>query len=211
MQRKELVQNKSTPRDLSDEFHKRVDRVFGSLPKSESVPDERRATTVDDSSNYVRGSHIAEVKYKGRMHRVYLNRSSRGARFTPDYIKHPEKWTKYDLKEDGTEKMKGMSADQVNRAAALQFLKERKASDKPNNSDKMSPEERITFRAPNTVEDVAAGQTVCGSSAHVMPEYEFGNKRHRKRKLRSVPAAEDKTLLGQSVKLSHLEEDLSSE
>ena len=41
---------------------------------------------------------------------------------------HPAKWTKYDLSDDGTKELKkrGMSAEQINKFAAFQFLKELK-------------------------------------------------------------------------------------
>ena len=42
----------------------------------------------------------------------------------PDYVKNPSKWTKYELKDDGSEVLRGMSQDQVNKYAAFQFLDE---------------------------------------------------------------------------------------
>ena len=42
----------------------------------------------------------------------------------PDYVKNPSKWTKYELKDDGSEVLRGMSQDRVNKYAAFQFLDE---------------------------------------------------------------------------------------
>lgn len=42
----------------------------------------------------------------------------------PGYLTHPEQWTRYSLGEDGTEDLRGLSDEQVNRHAAFQFLDE---------------------------------------------------------------------------------------
>ena len=58
-------------------------------------------------------------------------RYSRTHNREPDYVRNPSKWTKYDLKEDGSQVLRGMSQDQVNKYAAFQFLdeiKKRKSS-----------------------------------------------------------------------------------
>jgi len=43
---------------------------------------------------------------------------------TPDFVRSPDKWAKYSLADDGTNDLKGLTADQVNKHAALQFLDE---------------------------------------------------------------------------------------
>ena len=195
----------NVPRGLSSEFRERADRVFGSLPKIEATPSE--SGSVDDRSKC--GSYVGDVKYKGRAHRVLLNptRSRHGARFTPGYIKHPEKWTKYDLKEDGTEQMEGMSADQMNRAAALQFLQERQSL-----ADSELTDEKVMFRRPKNskrvLSNTSTDTTTRAGGIHVMPEFQFGKKRE---KVNSVTAAVDPPASCHSVKLSHLEEEGRSE
>ena len=39
-------------------------------------------------------------------------------------VRSPDKWAKYSLADDGTNDLKGLTADQVNKHAALQFLDE---------------------------------------------------------------------------------------
>lgn len=45
---------------------------------------------------------------------------------TPDFVRNPGKWTKYSLADDGTKELKGLTADQVNKHVAFQFLDELK-------------------------------------------------------------------------------------
>ena len=202
--------------DLSSEFRERADRVFGSLPSCErrdqpGVEPAAQPAGAEGGPNQSRKSYVGEVKYKGRVHRVYFkdSRGRHGARYTPDYMKHPERWTKYDLKEDGTEKMKDMSADQVNKAAALQFLQDRRSSTAC--EDKHLIESNVTFQKPKNNKRVITTSTNASKvtgNVHVMPEYEVGKKNEHKKKVCSdqIPSC-------QSVKLSHLEdeEDESSE
>lgn len=42
----------------------------------------------------------------------------------PDHVLHPEKWTKYSLEEDGSEKIASMTGDALNRHAALSCMDE---------------------------------------------------------------------------------------
>lgn len=80
----------------------------------------------------------------------------------PDYVRNPSKWTKYDLKEDGSQVLRGMSQDQVNKYAAFQFLDEiqkRKSpssltaqrSDETGNaeSDKSDEVTKVVFKRPS--------------------------------------------------------------
>lgn len=74
----------------------------------------------------------------------------------PGYVRHPEKWKRYDLTEDGTESMKGLSEDQVNRAAAFNFLGELRArkvaaareDEKPFDTSGASGSQPVLFRKP---------------------------------------------------------------
>ena len=68
----------------------------------------------------------------------------------PDYVKNPDKWIKYDLKEDGTENFDQttLSDDQKNRQTAYQFLEElRSRKSHPNEEEK--PYDKIVFKKPN--------------------------------------------------------------
>ena len=199
-------------RDLPSDFRERADHVFGSLPSEDQV--EPAHTTRDGLRHSPHhGHHVGDVKFKGRVHRVYFKTPSgrSGTRFAPDYMRHPEKWTKYDLKEDGTEKMRGMSANQVNKAAALQFLQKRKGS--TDGELRHVSEGKCTFQRPKgSGSDLASssGHSAGASDVHVMQEYEIGKKREQKKKALSLSRVVDQTS-HPSVKLSHLDEDESSE
>ena len=83
------------------------------------------------------------------------------AHMEPDYVRNPSKWTKYDLKEDGSQVLRGMSQDQVNKYAAFQFLdeiKKRKSSssltthgNETDNieSDNSSETTKVVFKKPS--------------------------------------------------------------
>ena len=188
---------------LPSQFRERADRVFGALPKPPSGRRDQHEVSSNPSS---RGSYVGEVKYKGRVHRVCFKSPSRGrhgARYTPDYIRHPGRWTRYDLKEDGTE---SMSDDQVNKVAASQFLHERKGLSECEATRPI--EEKVIFKRPKDKEFVTTSSSSGGSrsssagNVHVMPEYEVGKKREHKKEVHS-----GQTSACHSVKLSHLEED----
>ena len=40
----------------------------------------------------------------------------------PDHVLHPEKWVKYSLEDDGTQKLAGVTGDALNKHVALSFL-----------------------------------------------------------------------------------------
>ena len=188
---------------LSSQFRERADRVFGTLPKPPCVRRDQLAPAEESSSS----AYVGELKYRGRVHRVYFKtpaRAKHGTRYTPDYMKHPERWTKYDLKEDGTESMKNVSADQVNKVAAFQFLQKRRGSFESETT--LLTEEKLTFKKPKNKKLVTPILTKSTRSsagnAHVMPEYEVGEKREYNKKVHS-----GQTSSCPSVKLSHLEED----
>ena len=73
----------------------------------------------------------------------------------PDYVRNPSKWTKYDLKEDGSQVLRGMSQDQVNKYAVFQFLdeiKKRKSSsslETVTESDNSGDTGKVVFKKPS--------------------------------------------------------------
>lgn len=204
--------------DCPSDFRERANRVFGCLPPGPEVSLHHQRSVVDDDKEAVPpvadiprptppGSHyVGKVKYKGRQHQVHFKapRASFSARYTPDYVKHPEKWKKYDLKEDGTDKLGDMSADQVNRNAALEFLKERRGLvEDERTSD--SSDNSVTFRKPKGFQSDPDGTA---KSIHVMQEYHFGTKKcHRKKTVTST----FEHASSHSVNLSHLVDDESSD
>ena len=227
---------------------KRVSRVFGSLdhildssgvrqPSTPCTPcsrdqlqdpnkvefDPSKSLSRRASCGFLSGAKDCGPKNpshwpKASSKRGYQRMSSRR---TPDYVKHPERWVKYDLKEDGTEKMKGLSADQVNKAAALEFLQTRSCSgntEVEHETSECGATGKLMFKKPKN--RVRQKQTECYSetdpstpplnrprnNVHVMKEYRVGARREEKLK-RTRPALE----LNSSVRLTHLEEDSTDE
>ena len=93
---------------------------------------------------------------------------------TPDFVRNPGKWTKYSLADDGTKKLKGLTADQVNKHVAFQFLdepKKRKHSDQSlSSSDSLQisqskPSEvqsqKVVYKKPIVARDLKEGDSKC--------------------------------------------------
>lgn len=98
---------------------------------------------------------------------------------TPDFVRNPGKWTKYSLADDGTKELKGLTADQVNKHVAFQFLdelKKRKHSEQSSSgSDSLQisqskPSEvqsqKVVFKKPIVARDLKEGGNECDG----MPE-----------------------------------------
>ena len=159
-------------------------------------------------------------------HDVSIRVARRRVSATPDYVKHPDKWAKYDLKEDGTEKLIGMAADQQNKAAAFEFLQQMRARPaesvncEAGNEPDAGPTGKIMFKKPmrRMQKKKEGGDDFCQASSkaspvlciqkkltddsvHVMPKYEVGVKRERKLK-RDCSVLESG---GDSVKVTKLE------
>ncbi len=76
------------------------------------------------------------------------------------------KWTKYDLKDDGTEQLSGLSAEKINRTVAYQFLDQLKQRNQPEKDDPQDVgNKKVVFKKPtrskgansDTVKNPAAG------------------------------------------------------
>lgn len=126
---------------------------------------------------------------------------------TPDFVRNPGKWTKYSLADDGTKELKGLTADQVNKHVAFQFLdelKKRKCSEQSlSGSDSLqipqsNPSEvqsrKVVFKKPIAARDLKeddskSKQLVFGEGGGVgagvirMSEYTVGTKTTQKKKL----------------------------
>ena len=85
------------------------------------------------------------------------DRGKRGSHHVPGYHKNPQKWTEYDLSEDGTSSLGGLSSEQINKRAAFEFLDElkRKRSETQTiggDSEKISSDpSKITFKKPRKI------------------------------------------------------------
>lgn len=115
----------------------------------------------------------------------------------PDHAINPSKWTKYNLANDGTKGLlsSGMSSDQINKYAALEFLKKRKGLRRESEGDEEEEKEeesggKMIFKKPAKKdsmrgrcegveeEEGKSGRGGLGGGAGVcmMPEYNVGWK-----------------------------------
>ncbi len=135
----------------------------------------------------------------------------------------PSKWTKYDLRNDGTEHLAGLSAEKANRQVAYQFLNELKKSNQTKEEDLQDTKDtKIVFKRParsrdhsdsedKLVEDTESSKER-QDSVRVMPEYVVGVSGGRKRQQNKTGSGcgsnSDRTNMKTktSIVLSHLEE-----
>ncbi|XP_031551506.1 protein TSSC4-like [Actinia tenebrosa] len=112
---------------------------------------------------------------------------SRRPHKVPDHVLHPDKWKKYSLEEDGSERMGKMNASDINKHAALSFLnelKERKKSEDTSQSNKetadaVAKELHISFHKPKSTDNPKTETKrksvgIQKDGVHMMPEYVVG-------------------------------------
>lgn len=141
----------------------------------------------------------------------------------PDHVLHPEKWTKYSLEEDGSESLGRLSANEVNRHAALSFLNDlknrRKTTEKESDSsgDQSDNEKHHSFAKPrDKLTDTSSTDrqhAISKQGVTVMPEYVVGKtktetKTSKKKKITSVTSLSSTSSTSQhthaDVHISHL-------
>ena len=108
----------------------------------------RPSTAAADNGSQTRHRHHLETRSRPTARSPRHSRSNR----VPDFLSNPAKWTKYDLKDDGTGNWKGLSEDQKNSHAAFQFLdelKERK-HDVDTDDREGGAAVKVQFRKPRT-------------------------------------------------------------
>ena len=195
--------------------------IFGALELSKDSPlqqsrensansQERLChTRTRDNSSRKHNRIESSPRSYSRQHKEGKWHSKRGKR-TPDYVVHPDRWTKYDLSNDRTsEDTRDMNDEQRNTFAALSFIRElheRKGDHTSREDEKTPPEDgnldsKPLFKKPSgSMMDVprSDGTESCGGSgggkitstwnhALVMPEYVVGSKvKRKKRKLNVV-------------------------
>ena len=169
------------------------------------------------------------LQHRDRSHVIHRNRGERSreqrrfmAPFKPDYAINPSKWTKYNLDDDGTKGLigSGMSADQVNKYAAFEFLKKRDELQRESSEGNEEEEEKITggkviFKKPvkesmrgrcERMEEVdkRQGEGVgIGAGVYVMPEYKVGG---RKEEIKRGRRRKQLLVLGQGLDKAEKEE-----
>lgn len=206
----------------TETYAERVACVFGSLgpqnqePKRNSEDDTTSSlhclVSINESrkstSSLQRRCDREELPFShgpAKPRRLYTHRGF-SSRYVPDYIKHPERWVKYDLKNDGTERMAGMSADQQNREAALEFLQMRTASatKRTNNAvDTGTVKSKVKLSRCNAPHE----EVTCSRGSNMMKEYVVGAKREKK--LKRNQQRESTPDHVSSVHLSYLEDSFS--
>ena len=160
------------------------------------VPPTKRSRSEDDPTRHREQRSRTEHR-DSRKH----GHGSRERGREPDYVRNPSKWTKYDLKEDGSQVLRGMSEDQVNKYAAFEFLdqvKKRKIMSGLEQSGDTDPDEeeiasesaKVVFKKPKRKvgrsehkESLDRDRTVDTQQSHVgsgggvkMAEYVVGSK-----------------------------------
>ena len=85
---------------------------------------DMQSSDPDSEGHSARGRRSGERGERDLGRERHKRRGRYRAHKDPEYIRNPSKWTKYDLKDDGSEVLRGMSQDQVNKYAAFQFLDE---------------------------------------------------------------------------------------
>lgn len=143
----------------------------------------------------------------------------RAPKRVPDHVLHPEKWTKYSLEEDGSEKNTGMTGDALNRHTALSFMdeirkrKENSCKSAELESDVVMTEKHVFSKSAikHKMEvDEVPPRSLIVEGVNTMPEYVIGQSPAKTPKRQPVPQAHsaDKTVHspGDVVCLEHLEE-----
>lgn len=160
-----------------------------------------------------RGRHHGQTvdcrdRYRGRGAGRNWNRQER---FTPDYRKHPEKWTRYDLGDVTASDM----SDRSNAQAAFAFLEERrklreaeiKTDSDPNEIDTKVVFRKIESRTKQNVDKCKTSRFIGGKLT--MPEYVVGQTKptHKKSRNKDKANMESSSSSSSCISLSHLDEE----
>ena len=179
------------------DFQGRSNSIFGCLDKLE--PEQKTEKIETDSKPRALGA--------------------RAPKRVPDHVLHPEKWTKYSLEEDGTEKNAGMlTGDALNRHAALSFMDEiRKRKENSNKSvelesDVVMAEKHVFSKSAikHKMEvDEIPPKYLLVDGVNIMPEYVIGQSPAKTPKTQSqaYPAKKTPHSPGEAVHLEHLSEE----
>lgn len=104
-------------RGMSSTFSQRSHSIFDCLESAvRQAPPSAPQTSVTENGNFKRPVAPPSQTPAGNLSRVHGSTGPTRVPPVPDYVSHPERWTKYSL-EDATE-----VSEQSNRAAALAFL-----------------------------------------------------------------------------------------
>lgn len=179
------------------DFQGRINSIFGCLDKLE--PEQKGETE--------------ETKSKP----LDPQAPKKAPKHVPDHVLHPEKWTKYSLEDDGTEKNTGMTGDALNRHVALSFMDEiRKRKESPekhteSESDVEMSEKHVFSKSVikhKMQVDESNSKSQFAEGVNVMPEYVVGESPAKtpKKERSTQPADKQLHSPGDKVCLGHLDE-----
>ena len=174
-----LVEGTVWPVEMDGKMHVSCVAVACGRGRRQPLPQDCRS---NDGEQHRRGS--------GRRHH------DQDMRIQPDYVVHPQNWTKYDLNEDSaSDSVCSMSEEQRNTFAALQFLEDlraRKRGGQEKNEECKdkgeSSSSAVVFRKPVEPSELQAMESgketvkATWNHARIMPEYQVGARLARKRK-----------------------------
>uniref|UniRef100_A0A1B6JV77 U5 small nuclear ribonucleoprotein TSSC4 n=1 Tax=Homalodisca liturata TaxID=320908 RepID=A0A1B6JV77_9HEMI len=202
-------------RDENTEFLSRQKSVFEKLDavvkdseKNLEKQNFKRPVISEDIRTHKRLRHDTR-QFRGQESIFKRPEAPPPARFknnTPDYQRHPQKWTKYTLSDVSQEDM----SEKSNTAAAMSFLRELKAKKEMESMEVDSEVKQITFKKPSKhLEPIVSSSAQYDSpsfrsSKVVMPEYVVGEKKASKR---NSAKPKEKTEKSKEIKLDHLNED----
>lgn len=180
------------------DFHGRSDSIFGCLDKLE--PTHKSDTDPEQKPSA----------------------GNRAPKNVPDHVLHPEKWTKYSLEDDGTDKITGLSGDALNKHVALSFMKEiRKRKEIPteiteSESDVVMSEKHVFSKSviKHKVEvDEGTSKSQIVEGVNIMPEYVIGVSPSKTPKKELKPEPDNGKLQspGKAICLDHLVENVTAD
>lgn len=138
---------------------------------------------------------------------------ARPPRRVPDHILHPQKWTKYSLEEDGSERIQGISGDALNRQAALSFMdeirKRKEDAPKENSESDVEMTEKHVFsktaiKHKMEIDEIPSRSQIV-EGVNIMAEYVVGRSRAKAPKTQLSSAEKGFRSAGNSVELDHLQ------
>ena len=204
---------RSSVSEMPDELIKMTEKTDGFLQIGGDSDFQGRSHSIFGCLDKLEPEQKTEQSETG-----WKSRGARAPKRVPDHVLHPEKWTKYSLEEDGTEKNAGMlTGDALNRHAALSFMDEiRKRKENSNKSveleaDVVMAEKHVFSKSAikHKMEvDEIPPKSLLVDGVNIMPEYVIGQSpaKSPKTQSRAYPAKKTPHSPGDAVCLEHLKE-----
>ncbi|XP_076066002.1 U5 small nuclear ribonucleoprotein TSSC4-like [Oratosquilla oratoria] len=196
-------------------FNNRVNALFDSLDAAAasnpltSTSDEPGDPAVENESRENEDLIFARPK-------IPVRRDNRRGRGAPDYIKHPEKWTRYSMKET-----KCLS-DRENKELGLKMYEELRSQHAGNEQEHVDLDKRVIFKNPRRkveelegceeeenpkkYQDTALNSVFGGTKKLVMREHEVGKvkSKGKGKKVKKDAESQDEEKRTDKVQLDYL-------